>query len=66
MPNLIGARLDAAVRDLEAAGLRLGPVSGPRDGYIVKQSPDAGGGVPRQSAVGVTLSATAATVAPTP
>ena len=64
VPNLIGARLDAAVRDLEAVGLRLGPVAGPRDGYIVKQSPEPGGGAPRQSAVGVTLSATAATIAP--
>lgn len=64
VPNLIGARLDAAVRDLEAAGLRLGPVTGPRDGYIVKQSPEAGGSAPRQSAVAVTLSGTAATIAP--
>jgi hypothetical protein len=64
VPNLIGARLDAAVRDLGTAGLRLGPVTGPRDGYIVKQSPEAGGGAPRQSAVSVTLSATAATIAP--
>ncbi len=64
VPNLIGARLDAAVRDLETAGLRLGPVAGPRDGYIVKQVPEAGGGAPRQSAVSVTLSATAATIAP--
>jgi hypothetical protein len=64
VPNLIGARLDAAVRDLETAGLRLGPVAGPRDGYIVKQEPEAGGGAPRQSAVSVTLSATAATIAP--
>jgi hypothetical protein len=63
VPNLIGARLDAAVRDLEAVGLRLGPVAGPRDGYIVKQVPDAGGAAPRQSAVSVTLSATAATIA---
>lgn len=66
VPNLIGARLDAAVRDLEAAGLRLGPVTGPRDGFIVNQSPDAGDGAPRQSTVSVTLSATAATVGPTP
>jgi hypothetical protein len=66
VPNLIGARLDAAVRDLEAAGLRLGSVTGPRDGFIVKQSPEAGGGAPRQSLVSVTLSATAATIAPTP
>jgi PASTA domain len=64
VPNLIGARLDAAVRDLEAAGLRLGPVTGPRDGFIVNQSPEAGGSVPRRSAVGVTLSGTAATIAP--
>ena len=64
VPNLIGARLDAAVRDLETAGLRLGPVAGPRDGYIVKQVPEAGGAAPRQSAVSVTLSATAATIAP--
>jgi hypothetical protein len=64
VPNLIGARLDAAVRDLESAGLRLGPVTGPRDGYIVKQSPEGGGGAPRQSAVSVTLSGTAATIAP--
>jgi hypothetical protein len=66
VPNLIGARLDAAVRDLEAAGLRLGPVTGPREGFIVKQSPDPGGGVLRQSAVSVTLSGTAATITPTP
>lgn len=66
VPNLIGARLDAAVRDLETAGLRLGPVTGPRDGFIVKQSPDAGDGAPRQSPVSVTLSATAATIAPSP
>jgi PASTA domain len=66
VPNLIGARLDAATRDLETAGLRLGPVTGPRDGFIVKQSPDAGAGVPRQSVVTVTLSGTAATIAPAP
>lgn len=64
VPNLIGARLDAAVRDLEAAGLRLGVVTGPRDGFIVKQSPDAGAGAPTRSAVAVTLSGTAATVSP--
>ena len=66
VPNLVGARLEAAVRDLEAAGLRLGPVTGPRDGFIVKQSPDAGEGAARQSVVSVTLSGTAATVAPLP
>jgi hypothetical protein len=64
VPNLIGARLDAAVRELEAVGLRLGVVTGPRDGYIVKQSPEAGGSAPPQSAVGVTLSGTAATITP--
>jgi PASTA domain len=66
VPNLIGGRLDAAVRDLETAGLRLGPVTGPRDGYVVKQSPDGGASAPRQSTVAVTLSATAATIAPFP
>lgn len=64
VPNLVGARLDAATRDLEAAGLRLGAVIGPRDGFVVKQSPEAGGGAPRQSAVSVTLSAAAATMGP--
>ncbi len=64
VPNLVGARLDAATRDLEAAGLRLGAVIGPRDGHVVKQSPEAGGAAPRQSAVSVTLSATAATMGP--
>jgi hypothetical protein len=64
VPNLIGARLDAAVRELEAVGLRLGAVTGPRDGYIVKQSPESGGSAPPQSAVGVTLSGTAATITP--
>jgi hypothetical protein len=64
VPNLIGARLDAAVRDLEAAGLRLGTVTGPRDGYIVNQSPEAGGSAAPQSGVSVTLSGTAATIAP--
>jgi hypothetical protein len=64
VPNLIGARLDAAARDLETAGLRLGSVTGPRDGFVVKQSPEAGGSAPRQSAVSVTLSGTAATIAP--
>jgi hypothetical protein len=64
VPNLIGARFDAAVRDLEAVGLRLGTVTGPRDGFVVKQIPEAGAGAPRQSAVDVTLSATAATIAP--
>jgi len=64
VPNLIGARLDAAVRELEAAGLRLGPVTGPRDGYIVNQSPEAGGSAAPQSGVSVTLSATAATITP--
>jgi hypothetical protein len=64
VPNVIGTRLELAVRDLEAAGLKLGPVAGPRDGHVVKQSPEGGTAVPRQSAVSVTLSATAATVSP--
>lgn len=64
VPNLVGARLDAAVDDLEAAGLRLGTTTGPRDGFVVKQSPEAGAVAPRQTAVSVTLSATAATIAP--
>jgi hypothetical protein len=64
VPNLIGTRLEAAVRDLEAAGLKLGPVVGPRDGHVVKQSPEGGAAVARQSAVSLTLSATAATISP--
>jgi beta-lactam-binding protein with PASTA domain len=64
VPNLIGARLDAAVGDLQAAGLRLGATTGPRDGFVVTQSPEAGATTPRQTAVSVTLSATAATIAP--
>jgi hypothetical protein len=64
VPNLIGARLDAAVRDLAAAGLRLGAVAGPGEGHVVKQSPEGGAAVPRQSAVNLTLSGTAATMSP--
>lgn len=64
VPNLIGTRLEAAVRDLETAGLKLGPVSGPREGYVVKQSPEGGTTVSRQSSVSLTLSATAATISP--
>jgi hypothetical protein len=64
VPNLIGTRLEAAVRDLEAAGLKLGPVTGPREGHVVKQSPESGTAVTRQSAVSLTLSATAATTSP--
>jgi PASTA domain-containing protein len=64
VPNLIGARLEVAVRELEAAGLRLGAVAGPRDGYIVNQAPEAGGSAAPQSGVSVTLSGTAATIAP--
>jgi PASTA domain len=60
VPNLIGARLDGALRDLQTAGLRLGTTAGPRDGFIVKQTPAAGTRLPRQGAVSVTLSATAA------
>lgn len=64
VPNLVGARLDGATRDLQAAGLRLGAVAGPREGFVVKQEPPGGARVARQAAVGVTLSATAAGVAP--
>jgi beta-lactam-binding protein with PASTA domain len=64
VPNLIGARLEAAVGDLVAAGLRLGATTGPREGFVVKQSPEAGAIAPRQTAVSLTLSATAATIAP--
>jgi hypothetical protein len=64
VPNLVGARLEAATRDLEARGLRLGPATGPRDGFVVMQSPDAGAQVPRGAPVGVTLSGTAATIGP--
>ncbi len=64
VPNLVGARLEAAARDLEARGLRLGPATGPRDGFVVMQSPDAGARVPRGATVGVTLSGSAATIAP--
>jgi hypothetical protein len=66
VPNLVGARLDAATRDLQVAGLRLGAVAGPRDGFVVKQEPAAGARVGRQAAVGVTLSGTAAGVTPVP
>jgi hypothetical protein len=66
VPNVIGTRYEAAVRDLEAAGLKLGPVVGPREGHVVKQSPEGGAVVPRQSAVSLTLSATAATMSPSP
>lgn len=62
VPNLVGARLDAATRELAAAGLRLGPTAGPREGFVVKQTPTAGARVPRQAAVSLTLSATAAGV----
>jgi hypothetical protein len=64
VPNLIGTRLEAAQRDLDVAGLKLGAVVGPRDGHVVKQSPEGGTTVSRQSAVSLTLSATAATISP--
>jgi beta-lactam-binding protein with PASTA domain len=64
VPNLIGTRLESAQRDLEAAGLKLGAVAGPRDGHVVKQSPEGGTIVSRQSAVSLTLSTTAATISP--
>src|SRR5262249_13171433 len=66
VPNLIGSRLDAAGRGLGAADPRLGSGTGARDGYLGKQSPEGGGRASRQSAVAVTLSATAATIAPSP
>jgi hypothetical protein len=62
VPNVVGARLEAATRDLTDAGLRLGPTTGPRDGFVVKQSPAAGSLVPRQAPVTLTLSGTAAGV----
>jgi hypothetical protein len=61
-PNLVGARLDAARRDLATAGLRLGTVRGPPDGYVVDQDPAPGARVPRLTAVQLTLSATAVRV----
>ena len=64
VPNLVGARFDVASRDLAAAGLRLGGSVGPRDGFIVKQAPEAGVRVAPQTAVSVILSATAATITP--
>ncbi len=64
VPNLVGARLDAATRDLEAAGLRLGATTGPRDGFVVKQTPPAGSRAARRAAVGLTLSTTAAGMKP--
>jgi hypothetical protein len=64
VPNLIGTRLEAATGDLQAAGLKLGSVVGPREGHVVKQSPEGGTTVSRQSAVSLTLSTTAATISP--
>jgi hypothetical protein len=64
VPNLIGARLDAATRDLQAAGLRLGGIEGPREGFVVKQAPEAGARASRDAAVSVTMSGTAATTSP--
>jgi hypothetical protein len=66
VPNLVGARLEAATRDLDQAGLRLGAASGPREGFVVEQQPEAGARVPRRSTVSVTLSATAATITAPP
>jgi hypothetical protein len=64
VPNLVGARLEAVVRELAVLGLRLGSAAGPRDGFVVKQVPAAGTRVARQAAVSVTLSATAAGAVP--
>jgi hypothetical protein len=66
VPNLVGARLEAATRDLAAAGLRLGGTEGPREGFVVKQTPEAGTLVSRDAAVTVILSGTAATVTDRP
>jgi hypothetical protein len=66
VPNLVGARLEAARRDLAEAGLRLGQVTGPADGFVVKQTPEAGAPAPRDAPVHVTLSATAAGVTAPP
>jgi len=60
VPNVVGARLEQAARDLQVVGLRLGRTAGPRDGFVVKQVPPAGARVLRQAAVSLTLSATAA------
>jgi hypothetical protein len=64
VPNVVGARLDDATRDLTSAGLRVGAATGPREGFIVKQVPAAGTRVARQSAVTLTLSTTAVGVTP--
>jgi hypothetical protein len=66
VPNVVGARLEEATRDLTAAGLRLGGTTGPREGFIVKQTPAAGTRAARQSAVTLTLSTTAVGVTPVP
>jgi PASTA domain-containing protein len=66
VPNVVGARLDEATRDLTTAGLRIGATTGPREGFIVKQTPAAGTRVARQSAVTLTLSTTAVGVTPLP
>jgi hypothetical protein len=66
VPNVVGARLDEATRDLTTAGLRIGATAGPREGFIVKQTPAAGTRVARQSAVTLTLSTTAVGVTPVP
>jgi hypothetical protein len=64
VPNVVGARLDEATRDLTTSGLRVGAATGPRDGFVVKQTPAAGARVARQSAVALTLSTTAVGVTP--
>jgi hypothetical protein len=66
VPNVVGARLDFATRELEAAGLRLGPTTGPRDGFVVKQTPAPGTVAPRQTGVSLILSATAASATDLP
>jgi hypothetical protein len=64
VPNVVGARLDEATRELTTAGLRVGAATGPREGFVVKQAPAAGARVARQSAVALTLSTTAVGVTP--
>jgi PASTA domain len=66
VPNVIGARLDFATRELEAIGLKVGPTTGPRDGFVVKQTPAPGTPAPRQAGVSLTLSGTAASVTDLP
>ena len=60
VPNVVGARLEAASRDLGDAGLRLGAVTGPREGFVIRQTPEAGLRLTRGAPVALVLSSTAA------